>query len=87
MILLLIQIIRIAASVFSWLLIIGVFLSYIVPPYNSVRRTIDSILNPLLTPIRKVVPAFGGFDFSPVILILLIQVVETLLIRLLSAIG
>jgi YggT family protein len=87
MILLIIQIVRIAASVFSWLIIIAVLLSYFVSPFNPIRQTIDNLVNPLLNPIRKVVPAFGGFDFSSVVLILLIQVVEMILISLLSAIG
>ena len=69
---------------FSWLVIIGIVLSYFVSPYNTIRRTIDNIISPLLNPIRKVVPSFGGFDFSPMVLILLIQVVEYLLITLLN---
>jgi len=85
MLLLIIQIIRITASVLSWLVIISVVLSYVVSPYNTIRRTIDTIISPLLIPIRKVVPSFSGFDFSPVILILLIQVIESLLITLLNA--
>ena len=84
MVLFLIQVIRITASVFSWLVIIGIVLSYFVSPYNTIRRTIDSIISPLLNPIRKVVPSFGGFDFSPMVLILLIQVVEYLIITLLN---
>jgi len=86
MIILMIQIVRITASVFSWLIIIAVILSYFVSPYNPIRKTFDSLVNPLLNPIRKVVPNFGGFDFSSVVLILMIQVVEMLLISLLSAI-
>lgn len=84
MVLFLIQVIRITASVFSWLVIIGIVLSYFVSPYNTIRRTIDNIISPLLNPIRKVVPSFGGFDFSPMVLILLIQVLEYLLITLLN---
>lgn len=86
MIILMIQIVRITASVFSWLIIIAVILSYFVSPYNPIRKTLDSLVNPFLNPIRKVVPNFGGFDFSSVVLILIVQVVEMLLISLLSAI-
>lgn len=86
MTLLLIQVVRIAASVFSWLVIVGVILSYIVPSYNAIRRTIDNVINPLLNPIRKIVPSFGGFDFSPIVLILLIRVIESLLTSLLYSI-
>jgi len=86
MIIFIIQIVRITASVFSWLIIIAVILSYFVSPYNPIRKTLDSLVNPFLNPIRKVVPNFGGFDFSSVVLILIVQVVEMLLISLLSAI-
>lgn len=84
---LLIQIVQIAGSVYTWLIIIGIVMSYFVSPYHPIRRTIDGLINPLLNPIRRVVPPLGGFDFSPIVLVLLVRVVETLLISLLLQIG
>jgi YggT family protein len=52
-------------------------------PYHPVRRSIDSVIEPMLAPIRRVVPLIGMFDLSPLILLILIQVVSNLLIRFL----
>lgn len=65
------------------LVIISVILSYFMDPYHPVRRAIDGIVGPMLSPIRRVVPLVGMLDFSPLVLIILIQVVGNLLIRLL----
>ena len=65
------------------LVIVSVILSYFMDPYHPVRRAIDSVVEPLLAPIRRVVPLIGMLDFSPLILIILIQVVSNLIIRFL----
>ena len=42
-------------------------------------EALDRITEPLYRPIRKVLPDFGGIDFSPIVLLLLIQVLRMLL--------
>ena len=58
-------------------------LSYFVDPYQPVRRTIDQIVSPFLNPIRRVIPPLGNLDFSPLVLIILLQVLDSILYRLL----
>lgn len=65
------------------LIIISVILSYVMDPYHPVRRWIDSIVEPLLRPIRRVLPPLAGLDFSPLVLIILIQLIANVIIRLL----
>lgn len=67
------------------LVIVSILLSYFMDPYHPVRRGVDNIVQPMLNPIRRVVPLVGMFDFSPLILIILIQVVSNLLIAFLSS--
>ena len=67
------------------LIIVSVILSYFMDPYHPIRRGLDRIVEPMLTPIRRVVPLIGMLDISPLILIILIQVVGNLLKRLLFA--
>ena len=68
----------IAQAVLSWLVAFG-----IVNRYNRVVATIGDFLwritEPLLRPIRRVIPDLGGIDISPVILILLLWFVRNLL--------
>lgn len=56
-----------------------VILSYFMDPFHPIRRTVDQVVNPLLDPIRRLLPPLGGIDFSPIILIILIQIVFSLL--------
>ena len=65
------------------LVIVSVILSYFMAPYHPVRRSIDSVVEPLLAPIRHVVPLIGGLDFSPFVLIILIQLLSNIIVRLL----
>lgn len=65
------------------LVIISVILSYVMDPYHPVRRWVDSIVEPMLLPIRRVVPLVGMLDFSPIVLIILIRIVFNLILNLL----
>ncbi|MFA5836416.1 MAG: YggT family protein [Bellilinea sp.] len=80
----LINIIQTLSTVLLLTVLASVLLSYFLPPYNNIRVFLDRIVNPLLVPIRRVVPPLGMIDFSPVVLIILIQVVEWVLISVLS---
>ena len=83
MIMFLIQLIYFISEALIILIIISVILSYVMDPYHAVRRWVDSIVQPLLMPIRRVVPPVAGLDFSPLVLIILIQLLANLLVRLL----
>ena len=39
------------------------------PVVYQIVRTLDGLVDPVVAPIRKVIPAFGGLDFSPIILL------------------
>lgn len=73
----------------EWILILLVFvsviLSYFMDPYHPVRRGVDRIVEPMLSPIRRIVPLVGMLDFSPLVLIILIQLITGLLVRFLSS--
>ncbi|MDE2127683.1 MAG: YggT family protein [Armatimonadetes bacterium] len=49
--------------------------------YNPVVRTLRTICNPILDPIRSLIPPslLGGFDISPLLVVLLLQYVASLL--------
>jgi len=79
----LITIINIVSQLLVLLVFISVILSYFMDPYHPIRRGVDNIVQPMLAPIRRVVPTVGMLDFSPLVLILLIQLVKSLLISLL----
>ena len=67
---------------FSLVIILKVLLSYFMSPYHPVRAFIDRIIDPLLNPIRRILPQMGGIDFSPLVLIVLLQLIELIILRL-----
>ncbi|NMC78767.1 MAG: YggT family protein [Chloroflexi bacterium] len=60
-----------------------VIISYFLPPYHSVRVFLDRLIEPMLAPIRRVIPPIQMIDLSPVILIIVIQIIEYLLVSIL----
>ncbi|MCK6540447.1 MAG: YggT family protein [Anaerolineales bacterium] len=81
------QLISMFANIYVWIVIASILLSYFMDPYHPVRQGVDNLVRPLLDPIRRVVPPVGMIDFSPLVLIILIQVVANLLVRFLYAIS
>ncbi len=71
------------ATLLSWLVIIDALLSFFMDPYHPVRRALDSVVAPMLTPIRRILPPLGGFDFSPLVLLVLIQLLARIIVSLL----
>ncbi len=73
-------------QLFILVVIVDSLLSFFLPPYHPLREALDRFLEPLLMPIRRVVPLVAGLDFSPLVLIILVQVLATALINFLLAI-
>ena len=61
------------------LILLHVVLSYFMDPFHPFRQLVDRLIEPLLRPIRKVVPSFGRFDFSPIILMIIVEIIATIL--------
>ena len=68
----------IAQAILSWLVAFNV-----INTYNDFVRSflnaLDRITEPLYRPIRRILPDFGGIDFSPLVVLLLIYVLRMLL--------
>ena len=63
-------------NITSTLLIIYCVMSWFVPPDFSVRRWLDGLMDQMLDPIRRILPSFGMFDLSPIVLMLLLQLLQ-----------
>jgi YggT family protein len=61
--------------------------SFVLSPWHSLRRTLDSWVNPLLAPIRRLLPPVGMFDFSPLVMVILIQLAQDVLITVIRSLG
>src|SRR5919107_1518271 len=74
--------------VLSWIIIGQVILSWLVafnvlntssPGLRAFVNALERITDPLYRPIRRIMPDFGGIDFSPLVVLLLIQILRMLL--------
>ncbi len=79
--------ITILANLLILLIIVDSLLSFFLSPYHPVRHALDRILEPLLAPIRRVVPLVGMLDLSPLILLILVVIVSNALVSYLHTIA
>jgi len=75
-------------SIVTWVIIIQVILSWLLAfnvlnassgGVRTVVVALDRLTAPLYRPIRRMLPDFGGIDFSPLVILILIQVLRKLL--------
>lgn len=66
-----------AQVILSWLVAFNV-LNLQQPFVRSIYQVMETITAPLYRPIRKILPDFGGLDFSPIVLLILIRIVSML---------
>jgi YggT family protein len=83
-----IQIASLLLSILTWIIIGQVILSWLLA-FNVLNTSsqgvrtfalaLDRITAPLYRPLRRLLPDFGGLDFSPLVILILIQVIKKLL--------
>ena len=90
------QIIELLTNVFVMLIIvqfvIGLLLAFNVVSRGNdfvlaVYRSINSLLEPVLRPIRNLLPQTGAIDFSPLVLIIALQIMLIILSSIIRSIG
>ena len=88
MLLALFQIVDFLLRILGWVIIAQVIISWlfafnVINPSSGFMRSLVEVLEritaPLYRPIRKILPDFGGIDFSPLVLLLVIQILRMLL--------
>lgn len=90
----LIQIVDLLISVVVMLVIVQFVLSLLIA-FNVVNmsnqfvdalwRGVNALLEPILSPIRRIMPNTGAIDFSPLVLIVALQILRIVLANLASA--
>lgn len=71
-------------QMYSFVVLARVLMSWVnVDPYSPLARTIFDLTEPVLAPVRNLMPTAGGLDFSPIIVLVLLRVVESMLVMML----
>ena len=71
-------------NLYSWIIIAAALISWVSPdPRNPVVRFLHQVTEPVLAPVRRLLPPWktGGLDLSPLIVLLVIQFVERVVLR------
>ena len=85
----LLQLIDTVINIYIWIIILYVILSWLISfnVVNTRNRVVylvaDALFrltDPVLKPVRRIIPAVGGFDLSPVVVILLLFFIRNLII-------
>ncbi|MCX7852144.1 MAG: YggT family protein [Anaerolineae bacterium] len=74
--------IRLFFTILTWAILIRILLSWVrMDPYHPIVRILDQITEPVLAPARRIIPPIGGLDFSPVIVIIVLNILERILLQ------
>jgi YggT family protein len=55
-----------------------------IDPFHPIVRILNQVTEPILGPARRIIPPIGGIDFSPIIVLFLLSIVERLLLNFLG---
>ena len=77
------RVLDIVLDLYMWVIIIRALISWVNPdPYNPIVQVLTKLTEPVLRPIRKLVPPYKvGIDFSPLIAVLVIVFLQYALIK------
>ena len=76
-------------TIYIWVIIIAALLSWVRPdPYNPVVQFLTRITEPAYRLVRRMMPTtFNGIDFTPLIIIIALQVIDVILVTLLNTLA
>jgi len=73
-------------KIFFFALIASVILSWVAPhSHNPGAQLVNQLCEPLLMPIRRILPSLGGLDISPIFAFIALNLVDMLVIKNLAA--
>ena len=74
---------RTALDVFFYAILLQVILSW-VNPQSPISSVLNSLTKPILAPIQRIIPVANGMDFSPIVALILIQMINVSVVRTLE---
>lgn len=80
------MLVQLSVQIYSLIILARVLMSWVnVDPYSPLARTIFDLTEPVLAPVRNLLPQMAGLDFSPIIVMVLLQIVGQMLVTMLLA--
>lgn len=73
------ELVKLSIYIFLYATIAQALMSWI-SPYNAMSTVLDALTRPVLSPVRKILPTTSGFDFSPIIVFIVAQLLLMLFV-------
>ncbi|CDQ08793.1 conserved protein of unknown function [Acidithiobacillus ferrivorans] len=71
-----------------WAILIRAILSWVQPdPRNPIVQFLERVTGPILYPLQRIIPPLGGIDLSPLVAMLLIELLKGLLVNAILNLG
>ena len=80
----LIGVLRTSLDLFFYALLLQVILSW-VNPHTPIADVLNSLTKPILAPIQRILPTAGGIDFSPMVALILLQMLNISVVKTLES--
>lgn len=77
------KIISLGLGLYMWIIVARALISWVNPdPFNPIVRFLNAVTEPVLYQVRRRIPLFfGGFDFTPILIILVIYFLKSFLVK------
>ena len=76
------QLLQMVFQIYTLILIVRVLITWVNPdPFNPVVQFLSRVTDPVLEPLRRVIPPLGPIDLSPVVALLLLQALQHFVVR------
>ncbi len=64
-------------NLYSLIVFVAIVMSWMqLPPSNPIARFVHALTEPVLGPLRRALPSMGGLDFSPMVLLIGLQMLK-----------
>ncbi|MCB9171367.1 MAG: YggT family protein [Ardenticatenales bacterium] len=87
----LVQIVGLIFTIINWLVLARILMSWLpmlgvrLDPYNPIVRFLIDSTDWLLEPFRRIIPPVANMDFSPIVAILVLNLVQNMVMGLLTS--
>jgi len=74
-------------TIFIIAVLVRIVMSWVAPRITRMTRLIFTFTEPIMRPARRVIPAFGGLDFSPILVLILLNLADSFGVGFLESLG
>ncbi|ABK46140.1 protein of unknown function YGGT [Magnetococcus marinus MC-1] len=80
------QLLTFFLGLYSWIILFRVLISWVNPdPYNPIVQLLIRVTEPVLGPLRRMIPSIAGIDFSPIVAFFGINMLQSLVQAIFSS--